>query len=328
MKAPFFCLVFAASGLTVFSGQSLAEPDVCEVDFFSEFDAPGMLLDTRNVLVGENRFDGSFAVSNQLGITLQEIGPGLPGVATRNIFDGPTGDLDLSCVWVGPQAFWAGFGLTETSPQIHFDIQAAGLVVEAQRTPDWTVQWGPCGTALGNTSSLVFDGAGGVLFDGFTGTVSQSRSAVEILLEGGASWFRGQVTPGQMSGEGNHFFNDVCWEASPNRPGNVLSLLEGHFRADVTWRTATSSGQGTAVPYTDFNGGFWFFTPDNIELVVRVLDACDSNDRFWVFAAATTDVEFDLDVTDTISGQTRTYSNPLGNPAPAITDTSAFATCP
>ncbi len=306
----------------------MAEPDLCDPNFFSEYDAPGMSLETRNVLVGENRFDGNFSVDNHLGITLLDVEPGLPGVVTRNIFDGPSGDLDLSCVWVGPQAFWADFNLAETSPDIAFDIQDAGLVVEAHRTPAWTVQWGPCGGSLGNTSILVFDDAGEVRFDDFTGTWMQTRSEVEILLEGGASWFRGEVTPGQMNGAGNHFFNDVCWEASPNMPDDTLVLNDGRFVVEVDWQTASSFGVGTAVPYTDFNGGFWFFTPDNIELVVRVLDACSTNDHFWVFAAATTNVEYTISVTDTVSGQTRDYSNPLGNLAPAITDTSAFATCP
>ena len=286
-----------------------------------------MVLDTRNVLVGENRFDGSFAVDNQLGITLLDVQPGFPGVGTRNRFHGTSGDLDLSCVWVGPQAFWAGFNLSEVDPEIRFGIQAAGLVAETQRTPEWTVQWGPCGSGLGNTSNLAFDGAGGVAFDGFTGTVAQTGSSIEILLEGGASSFEGEAAPGQMSGQGNHFFNDVCWEATPDMPGQNLLLLNERFVADVTWHNGSDAGQGTAVAYTDSNGGFWFFTPANIELVVRVLDACSNKDRFWVLSAATTDVEYPLSVTDTVSGQNRSYSNPSGTSAPAITETSAFATC-
>ncbi len=35
-----------------------------------------------------------------------------------------------------------------------------------------------------------------------------------------------------------------------------------------------------------------------------------------------------MTVTDTRSGETKAYSNFLGQAAPAITDTSAFATCP
>jgi hypothetical protein len=33
-------------------------------------------------------------------------------------------------------------------------------------------------------------------------------------------------------------------------------------------------------------------------------------------------------VTDTLTGRTRTYSNPLGMAAAPIQDTQAFATCP
>jgi hypothetical protein len=60
-------------------------------------------------------------------------------------------------------------------------------------------------------------------------------------------------------------------------------------------------------------------------------------DSYWVFFAATTNVEFTTRVTDTLtgfvktygkSGETIEYNNPLGQPANAVTDTTAFATCP
>ena len=49
--------------------------------------------------------------------------------------------------------------------------------------------------------------------------------------------------------------------------------------------------------------------------------------RFWVLAAATTNLEYTLRVTDTLAGVTKTYFNPLGVSAPAIVDTNAFDTC-
>ena len=63
---------------------------------------------------------------------------------------------------------------------------------------------------------------------------------------------------------------------------------------------------------------------------VKVLDACDNQafNSWWVFAAAATNVGYTLRVTDTQTGQTRTWGNPLGNDAAAIQDTNAFATCP
>lgn len=75
---------------------------------------------------------------------------------------------------------------------------------------------------------------------------------------------------------------------------------------------------------------FFFFSPSNIETIVKVLDATNLEgfNSFWVFAAATTDVEYNLTVTDTQSGEIQTYSNPLGQPSQAVLDTNAFVTCP
>ncbi|MCP3957063.1 MAG: hypothetical protein GY719_04360 [bacterium] len=82
------------------------------------------------------------------------------------------------------------------------------------------------------------------------------------------------------------------------------------------------------LPFGSSDSGlFWFFTPGNWELLVKVLDGCSINDRFWVFAAATTDVEYTLRVTDIETGRVQEYFNPLGRSAAAITDTEAFATC-
>lgn len=101
-----------------------------------------------------------------------------------------------------------------------------------------------------------------------------------------------------------------------------------------TSRGVTSSPTALVTPVSGglFGGGdtgsFFFDDPDNIELVVKVLGACGFTNTFWVFAAAATDVEYTVTVTDTETNNIRTYSNPLGHAATAVTDTSAFATCP
>ena len=82
------------------------------------------------------------------------------------------------------------------------------------------------------------------------------------------------------------------------------------------------------MPYATESGMFWFFDRDNIEVVVKVIDGCGLNDRYWVYAAATTDVAYTLTVTDTAQDRTKTYTNLLGTASPAITDSAAFATCP
>jgi len=108
-----------------------------------------------------------------------------------------------------------------------------------------------------------------------------------------------------------------------------LCLNRGRFRVEVHWDANGSSGSGTVVPGAAADSGlFWFFAPDNWEVMVKVLDGCGLNDRYWVFAAATTDVHYVLTVTDTASGKVKRYENPAGHPSAATTDTGAFATCP
>ncbi len=108
-----------------------------------------------------------------------------------------------------------------------------------------------------------------------------------------------------------------------------LCLQQDRFRVEVAWRDfAGATGPGRTVPFrSDDSGLFWFFSPSNWEILVKVLDGCDVTGFYWVFAAATTNVEYTLTVTDTETGDRRDYFNPLGVSSAAITDTSAFATC-
>ncbi|NKB90475.1 MAG: hypothetical protein GKS06_19890 [Acidobacteria bacterium] len=110
---------------------------------------------------------------------------------------------------------------------------------------------------------------------------------------------------------------------------NTLCLMDGRFESTVRWSDGGKNNHGNAFLNGPDSGIFYFFNPENTEMLVKVLDGCGSpTNSFWVFAAAATDVEYNLTVTDTETGQSKTYGNALGNPAPAIVDTQAFATCP
>jgi hypothetical protein len=109
--------------------------------------------------------------------------------------------------------------------------------------------------------------------------------------------------------------------------GGTLCLGGGRFRVTATWQTSTASGDGTAVTLTPDSGYFWFFDPGNVEVVVKVLNGCGVNSRYWLFAAGLTNVRVNLMVTDTRTGQTKTYTNPLGRTYVSILDTNAFNTC-
>ena len=111
---------------------------------------------------------------------------------------------------------------------------------------------------------------------------------------------------------------------------DVVALQQGRFNVEIQWMDADgNSGVGRPVPGpTPDSTLFTFFGDDNWEILVKVLDGCALNDRFWVFGAAATDVEYTITVTDTVTSSVWTYTNPLGTASAAINDTDAFATCP
>jgi hypothetical protein len=113
-------------------------------------------------------------------------------------------------------------------------------------------------------------------------------------------------------------------------PGpQALCLNGGRFRVEVHWKTASMEGPGNVVPVTsDDSGLFWFFSADNWEMLVKALNGCEGNGHYWVFLAATTNVQYVVTVSDTRTGKVKTYLNPSGVSAAAVTDTGAFATCP
>jgi photosystem II stability/assembly factor-like uncharacterized protein len=106
---------------------------------------------------------------------------------------------------------------------------------------------------------------------------------------------------------------------------SALCANGGRFKVQVAWRVPSqgTSGSGNAVPITGDTGAFWFFTDNNLELVVKVVDGRAFNNKFWVFYGALSDVEYTITVTDTDSGAVKTYFNPSGTLA-SIADTAAF----
>lgn len=112
---------------------------------------------------------------------------------------------------------------------------------------------------------------------------------------------------------------------------HTLCLNQSRFAVAADFQTSPSGPtvSATARPLTSDSGFFWFFDPNNVEIVVKVLNACGtSSHAYWVFAAGLTNVQVDLSVTDTLRAETRHYTNPLNTPFLPIQDTAAFSTCP
>lgn len=111
----------------------------------------------------------------------------------------------------------------------------------------------------------------------------------------------------------------------------TLCLNDGRFRVEVEWTDFDGNqGVGHVVLPGDDSGEFWFFSRNNTELLVKVLNACNDPafNTFWVFAAGLTNVGVTLTVTDTAVPGEAIYVNDLGSPFQPVLDTAAFATCP
>jgi hypothetical protein len=108
----------------------------------------------------------------------------------------------------------------------------------------------------------------------------------------------------------------------------TLCLNDGRFKVTAEWEVSGGdSGQAQASFSSDDGGQFWFFSPNNPELLVKVLDACTVFHSFWVFAGGLTNVGVTLTVEDTQSGETKVYENPVGTNFAPVLDTAAFP-CP
>lgn len=111
---------------------------------------------------------------------------------------------------------------------------------------------------------------------------------------------------------------------------DVLCLNQDRFAVRVQWADFQGNeGVGQTIPLLDDTGLFWFFQPDNVELTIKVIDACEPFGQFWVFVASGSTVEYEIRVTDTGSDpeQTNIYRNQLGQIPSLIADTAAFP-CP
>lgn len=109
----------------------------------------------------------------------------------------------------------------------------------------------------------------------------------------------------------------------------TLCLGGGRFLVDVVWESADAVDFAKAVDIgRDDSGLFFFFSENNIEMLIKVLDGCNINGHYWVSYAATTDVGFEVLVFDTETGVQKTYVNELGTTAPPVLDLEALHVCP
>ncbi len=153
--------------------------------------------------------------------------------------------------------------------------------------------------------------------DGFIGAAALAISGeLSDLLEAAA--------PPSLSASPKTMSSETACAAD----ATTLCLNSGQFRVQTQWTTPQGqSGVGQAVALTSDTGYFWFFSSNNVEMVVKAVTGCGFNSRYWVFAGGLTNINVVMSVTDTLTGAVKTYTNPQSTPFQPLQDTSAFV-CP
>lgn len=116
----------------------------------------------------------------------------------------------------------------------------------------------------------------------------------------------------------------------PCTPSPTAACLANRFKVEVTYDATPSNGSGPAnvVLESTESVKFTFFDPSNIEMILKVLNACSPPfNNWWVFAGGLTNVGVTIKVTDTKTGAVKNYANTKGQIFQAFADTQAFA-CP
>lgn len=203
------------------------------------------------------------------------------------------------------------------------------------------------GTAALNSTEFPY-AKGIVLSDGTCDvmsiwTGSQPPCARQKLISGAKTCINGKCY-GNADSDNVRMLNESRWlvaayadeilDTTPCIAGETAWCVQSNrFRVEIQWVTAASSGMAHPVPYapsgapSDETVLFWFFGEGNAELVVKVLNACGVNGKFWVYSGGLTDQAYHLVVTDTLTGRVRVYKNDLGTPAFPLQDTTAAFDC-
>jgi hypothetical protein len=204
---------------------------------------------------------------------------------------------------------------------------------------------GTASTGVGYTNTLYLDG--NLIRTGSAGATDVNHyvfanDVVVNPLPAGTHTLRVVADSTNVVAESNEADNEytktftvtASTPSSCTSSGTVLCLNGNRFAVSVSWTTPSgrtgeeqsiaAAGSGQAVGLTGDTGYFWFFSSNNVEMVIKVVDGRAVNNRFWVFAGGLTNVNVVIQVTDTLTGTVRTYTNPQGAAFQPIQDTNAF----
>ena len=244
-----------------------------------------------------------------------------------------------SSSWLTAVMHWQVPASTPSTPQTD-DIQAMqyfyGTVSTGPMAPVANYSFSPTnpvsGAPVGFTDSSTNSPTGYAWDFGDSSPISNDRNPSHTFASAGnysvklyAGNFNGTGTVSKTVAVAPGGSPSVC---TPN--STTLCLNAQRFKVTADWEKKDGTqGHGTAILLTPDTGYFWFFNPNNIEVVTKLLAFCANPfNAYWIFAAGLTDVKVTLTYTDTKNGTVVTKENPQGTAFVAIQDTAAFKTCP
>jgi len=181
------------------------------------------------------------------------------------------------------------------------DLDAAGLVVGQLL--------GACGSQVG----IEFPCSAPTNYNVVDGAFAVTYKSVSHWLNPGGGTGNGACVP------------DAATLCIDDQPGDQ------RFKVQVPFHTSQGgglSGNGNPVSLAGegFNraGLFWFFSADNPELLVKVLNGCGLDGHYWIFVSGATNAGLTVTVTDTATGHAWTRTNADGTAVPTIQDTNAL----
>jgi hypothetical protein len=117
----------------------------------------------------------------------------------------------------------------------------------------------------------------------------------------------------------------LLWREDREMLEGLALVRGGRFEIAIELDPPHSAPARLVEPPSADSALFYFFSPDNWEVMVKVLDGCALNGHYWVYGAASTDVGYTVRVTDRQGdGGVKEYRHDAGTPAPALTDGAAF----
>lgn len=99
---------------------------------------------------------------------------------------------------------------------------------------------------------------------------------------------------------------------TPCSPSATALCLNGfRFKLEATAQTLKGEKlSGNAISLTPNAGAFWFESPDSLDVAVKILDGTAISGKLWVIYGGLTSLKYSVVITDTTTGDQRTYTNP------------------